>query len=393
VRTRVLPSTGVDRDPTWVTARASSRAEHRHEVRRTTLVAGAIALAALPAWTLFDRTLVPASAGSFLAARLVGEGVVAVLWLALLWRRTGARWPTTLSLLTVSSVALAIAWMVPRASGQVDAYLLGLSLPIFTTGFLVVWRWWMGTILSLVTAVGLAVSAVTAPAGLDRRQVTTAAFYLGTAAALSLASQVYRDRQRWQHHLTQAALDQEQRRNESLVEELELLSRQDPLTSLANRRAFEEHLTGAYLTARRSHRPLSLLVVDVDRFKEVNDLGGHVHGDSVLRAIAAVLDGATGPEHFVARLGGDEFAIVCPDTSLAQAVELAAGVHEGLREMPVEGALRVTCSIGAAELERGDASTASLYRRADAAMYEAKVLRDGTRCAEPGAARGPTPAT
>jgi diguanylate cyclase (GGDEF)-like protein len=365
-------------------ARSSHEVEQRSETRRTTLVAGGIAMAALPAWAAFDRLVMPAQAPSFLVARLLSMGAVALVCLALWWRPVGERFPEVLSLLAVLTVELTIAWMIPRATGQLEAYLLGMSLAIYATAFLVVWRWWMGAVLAVTTAVALTAFSATAPVGLDRRQTTIAAFYLGTAMALSLVSQVYRERQRWQHHLTQAALEHERCRNEILVDELEQLSREDPLTSVGNRRAWDERLTAEYLVARRSGRPLSVLIVDIDRFKSINDLGGHILGDSALRAIAVVLSEAAGSQHFVARPGGDEFAVLCPDTSLAAAAELAAGIHAALPGDPLLHRLSITCSIGAAELEREDRSTASLYRRADAAMYEAKAVRGATRCAEPG---------
>ncbi|HEX2575208.1 MAG TPA: GGDEF domain-containing protein, partial [Aquihabitans sp.] len=175
-------------------------------------------------------------------------------------------------------------------------------------------------------------------------------------------------------------------RNADLVEELEQLSREDPLTSLGNLRAWDEVLTASYLTARRTGRPLSVLIVDVDRFKSINDLGGHVLGDSALRAIAQVLREVVSPPCFVARPGGDEFAIVCPGTPLTAAAELAREIHHGFRGHPLLERLAATCSIGVAELEAADSSTASLYRRADAAMYQAKGVGGRTCCAEFGQA-------
>jgi diguanylate cyclase (GGDEF)-like protein len=378
-----LQSTGADADPALLAdARIALREEQRREIRRTTLLGGVVAIAALPAWSVFDLLLVPEEAHSFLMARLVGLCVLAVLWVVL-WRRPTGRWPVVLSLATVSTVEVTIAWMVPRVGTQLDAYLLGMSLAIYATAFLITWRWWMGAALAAITAAATAASSLTAPVGLSARQATITAFYLGTAFALALVSQIYREHQLWRQHLTQAALGRERARNGVLVDELEQISRQDPLTGLANRRAWDEALAAEDLKARRGDRAPSLLVIDVDRFKAINDLGGHTTGDAALRAIAAVLADTAEDGHFVARPGGDEFTILCPATSQADAICLAEHIHAALAADPLLDELGTTCSIGLAELDAQDSSTAALYRRADDAMYLAKRSSDATRSALP----------
>jgi diguanylate cyclase (GGDEF)-like protein len=204
---------------------------------------------------------------------------------------------------------------------------------------------------------------------------------------LAIVAQVYRGRKGWQQHVTQAELEAERLRNEVLVSELDQLTREDPLTSVGNRRAWEERLTGEFLRARRSGRPLSVIVCDFDHFKEVNDLHGHSVGDAVLRSGAAVLAERVRPADFVARLGGDEFAILCPETPLDGAVRLASDVGERIRSAIWPAGIDMTCSIGVAELDHGDRTTEDLYHRADCALYEAKRARDTLRCAEPSAGR------
>ncbi|QYG91472.1 GGDEF domain-containing protein [Iamia sp. SCSIO 61187] len=365
---------------------AASAADRRRETRDTTLIAGLVALAALPLWTTFDAVLVPARAGEFLVARLLGEAAIGLVWLALRWRRVGERWPEQLSLLMVVALELTIAWMVPQAGAEVEAYLLGLTLPFFATAFLVVWRWPMTVVLAVVTAVAIAVSSIGADPGLTGQQVTTAAFYGLTAVALVISAQVYRERRRWQHHLTQTALESERTRNAALVEELEQLSREDPLTAVGNRRAWDERLTAEMLRARRRGRPLSVIICDLDHFKAVNDRGGHILGDAVLRTSAALVSDLVRETDFVARLGGDEFAVLCPDTSLTHAADVASSIRDAIRGEAFGRGATMTCSIGVAELERGDASTEALCHRADGALYEAKIHRDTVRCAVPTAA-------
>jgi diguanylate cyclase (GGDEF)-like protein len=363
---------------------AEYRAQQRRETRDSTLLAGVVALVALPLWAAFDQVLVPARADDFLVARLAAEVVIALTGVALWRRRTGERWAEPLSFLIVASLLASIAWMVPRTGDQLEAYLLGMSLPIYATAFLVVWRWPMTVALTGFTAVALAVSALGVDPALDSRQITTTAFYLGTVSAMTIAAQVYRERKRWQQHVTQTALEAERHRNAVLVEELEQLSREDPLTSVGNRRAWDERLTGEVLRARRSGRPLSVIVCDLDHFKAVNDRSGHAVGDSVLRTTTAVLAERIRGTDFLARLGGDELAILCPDTSLAAAATLGADIRDGIRTAPFAAGVTMTCSIGVAELERDDPNGEVLCHRADGALYDAKTVRDTVRCAEPG---------
>ncbi|WP_158373555.1 putative bifunctional diguanylate cyclase/phosphodiesterase [Cellulosimicrobium cellulans] len=153
-------------------------------------------------------------------------------------------------------------------------------------------------------------------------------------------------------------------------------ARTDPLTGVANRRALLEQL-GAVASGPRG----ALLVIDLDRFKEVNDRFGHAVGDGVIRSAAARLAGAVDGRGVVARLGGDEFAVALPDADEDAAVELARVVLRTLtRTIGVEGrVVRLEASIGVATTAVGARDAAGLLRRADAAMYDAKQAGGGVR--------------
>ena len=364
---------------------AAFRAQLRSEARATTLIAGLIAAVVWPAWAVYDRIVVPEDASRFLVVRIVAEIAILVACLLLWSPRIGGRWPEQMSLVTVAIPEIAIAWMIPRAGTQMEGYLLGISLAIYATAYLLMWRWQMTLLLVAVTGAALAAFSPGAEPGLDAAGVATITFYLATASALSIVAQVYRERKEWQQHVLCAELEAERTRNEVLVNELDQLTREDPLTSVGNRRAWEERLTGEFLRARRSERPLSLIVCDFDHFKAVNDLHGHATGDAVLRLGAALLAGRVRPSDFVARLGGDEFAILCPDTSLAAAAALASDIGDRTRRTGFPGGIAMTCSMGVAELDLTDKTIEDLYHRADCALYDAKTARDTMRCAEPGA--------
>lgn len=148
----------------------------------------------------------------------------------------------------------------------------------------------------------------------------------------------------------------------------------DALTGLPNRRALEEALARALAAAAREGAPLAALVLDLDRFKDVNDRHGHAAGDAVLRVAAARARGALRGADLLARIGGEELAAVLPGADLAAALEAAERIRAAVAAGPVEfagAAIPVTVSIGAAAWAPGE-DGAALLARADARLYEAK---------------------
>lgn len=165
--------------------------------------------------------------------------------------------------------------------------------------------------------------------------------------------------------------------NAYLYEQLRLLAATDSLTRLYNHRHYMVRLESAIKQARRHHRPLSVLMMDLDHFKRINDTYGHQQGDKVLQAFAAVLQRTAREEDTLARYGGEEFAAVLPDTSVHGAVRLAERIRERLSALEFEhpaGSFRVSVSIGAAELSDAIRSAEDFSSLADLALYEAKAL-------------------
>ncbi len=170
--------------------------------------------------------------------------------------------------------------------------------------------------------------------------------------------------------------------NERLQENMEIqhrLARTDALTGLPNRRYIEEALTAEVARAHRHGGPLAVAMVDVDHFKDVNDVNGHAAGDETLRVIASMARGIARSSDLVGRFGGDEFTFILPQTDLEGAAEL---VWRLVREVRGKWTTpRVTLSVGVAELAPGE-SAESLLARADAALYQAKEAgRDTVRLA------------
>jgi len=162
------------------------------------------------------------------------------------------------------------------------------------------------------------------------------------------------------------------------------LAETDPLTGLANRRAFDRCLAAEWRRAARERAPVSLLIVDVDRFKSYNDLYGHPAGDAAIALVAAELARfAQRPGDLAARYGGEEFAIILSGTDAAGAARVAEGVRARIEELalPHEASpprRRLTVSIGHASAVpapagEGAAAEAGLVAAADAALYAAKL--------------------
>lgn len=170
------------------------------------------------------------------------------------------------------------------------------------------------------------------------------------------------------------SLQAEIRARRTLEEELKELAITDPGTGVMNRRGLFQAIEEALA---RGTSPLSLLVIDLDHFKGVNDTYGHAGGDCVLREFARVCREIVRPGDAVGRLGGEEFAVVLPATGLDEARRIAERIREAvaLRAIPVSkgGPIEVTASMGLA-VHRQDELLDALMVRADSAMYEAKCL-------------------
>jgi diguanylate cyclase (GGDEF)-like protein len=163
------------------------------------------------------------------------------------------------------------------------------------------------------------------------------------------------------------------RRLRSSQQELARLATQDQLTGVLNARAFADRLTQELERNRRYPRPLSLLYLDLDNFKVINDSHGHQTGDAVLRLVADAMRTSVRTADVVGRLGGDEFAVLMPETDAQLADAAAKRLAASLRTV-FKGTPSVTASIGVVSCSATDANTDDLLRRADQAMYDAKKL-------------------
>lgn len=154
------------------------------------------------------------------------------------------------------------------------------------------------------------------------------------------------------------------------------LSNTDPLTQLSNRRCLMETLEREIKRSERSGAPVSLVMLDIDHFKQVNDTYGHQQGDTVLKAVADLLRQHLRQYDMAARFGGEEFSLVLPTTDLEQATEVAERLRTRVATIPFKSSLQnltLSVSLGVATYPHGTVRTVDdLIREADYALYEAK---------------------
>jgi diguanylate cyclase (GGDEF)-like protein len=173
-------------------------------------------------------------------------------------------------------------------------------------------------------------------------------------------------------------------RNAELLQELHEHGLQDGLTGCFNRTHAIDSLEIELKRARRTKRPLSVLMFDLDSFKLVNDRYGHLCGDAVLAAVGDRMRAATRAGDLKCRYGGDEFIVLLPETPLAGAKLVCENLRRAMEKDPIrwaEGAVNVTASFGVTEIQNGETDPLAIVARVDAALYHAKRQGRNRVCA------------
>jgi diguanylate cyclase (GGDEF)-like protein len=167
----------------------------------------------------------------------------------------------------------------------------------------------------------------------------------------------------------------EKKENNRKLEELTNLTVRDDLTGLFNSRQFNNHITQEIDRSNRYFRPLSLILLDIDNFKSLNDTYGHLFGDKILSGIGEIIKSAIRIQDTAYRYAGDEFTIILPETELEKAIAVAERVRQAIENetqlLSHPKPLTVTVSIGVVEY-LADEEIKSFVHRADSAMYESK---------------------
>ena len=157
--------------------------------------------------------------------------------------------------------------------------------------------------------------------------------------------------------------------------ELRRVATKDRLTGVLTRLGFDVELVREIKRHKRSGKALSLIAVDLDKFKSINDKNGHLVGDTVLRSITKCIQEGLRPSDIVGRIGGDEFVVAVPETNLAGARIVAERIRRNISAFTIykdESEISLSASFGLAEYLRDDLSWIDIFARADAALYEAK---------------------
>lgn len=163
-------------------------------------------------------------------------------------------------------------------------------------------------------------------------------------------------------------------RHKELLEKLAKLERLviiDALTELYNYRYFQEAFTKEVYRAKRYARNVSLMIIDIDNFKQINDTLGHTFGNTIIKQIANILVASTRKANIVCRYGGDEFIVILPETDEKQVIRLANRLRKAILNQT-----EVTVSIGAGTLPKDAKTTKGLFNKTDRALYRAKEKKN-----------------
>jgi diguanylate cyclase (GGDEF)-like protein len=266
-------------------------------------------------------------------------------------------------------IGLLIAIMAWLDDGYESPYYAGLNLVILGASFLFAWplRLSLGFNALLYGMYMAPLLFGSIPIDDPGVSLTNQSFLLSTILITVVAQQYRLAQERRDYISTQ--------HQQVLLRHAEVLAATDPLTGLYNRRQF--FTLGAYEVPRalRLNQHLSLLAIDVDYFKRINDTHGHLMGDELLRAAARISQSSLREQDILARLGGDEFVVLLPDTNIHEAALVAERIRhstEGLSDRAGQFPSRVTVSIGVADLTPDIPDLDALLSRCDEALYAAK---------------------
>lgn len=278
---------------------------------------------------------------------LVSAGLAAVGGIAFLLARTPA--PARLLYAVPALGVVLLTTPMVLTHGTTPTGVLLLTWPILFAGYLLPRRVAWATLVVVLVAFGFVAA--------------TGSVLEPTRAWLELAASA---------NVTLVVVLRLRRQTERLRSELTRQARTDPLTGLDNRRAFSAAMDREYARHQRSGRPLSLISVDIDHFKRINDSLGHATGDATLRSLGALLASQIRPFDAVGRLGGEEFAVLITDCSPEQAHRRAQALVATVRSASAGWEVPITVSAGTATFPDHATTPETLFAIADEAMYQAK---------------------
>lgn len=331
------------------------------------------------AFGILDAVIFPEEKGKMWLIRyglVVPSGIIFLFLTYKLKKDTAVEYLHALLVVLAGLGMLAMIFFAPHEKAYV--YLPGLMLVVFYTYSFSALRFYYASLSALIITFLYPVIDIMF-IGTEKDFFISNLFFLGTSNLLGMPVAYLLERHVRKDFLLTMLLAFEKRKTERLNVRLRDMSYIDGLTGVPNRRRFEEFLEREWKRAKRTGRPISLLMIDIDFFKDYNDLLGHLQGDECLKKVAQLLaDHIREDTDLVARYGGEEFAVVLPETDLKQAVRVAERIRKDIQgeciPHPASKASQcVTVSIGVASfVPRGDLRKEVLIRMADKALYKAK---------------------
>ena len=323
-----------------------------------------------PLFWILDWVVLPDWIGSTLWLRLLATLYTIGIWV-MTFRRGDLIYRYTDPLAV--SVGVLIGWLISILTwldnGYESPYYAGLNLVILGCTFLFAWplRRSLGFIL-LIYGFYMAPFLFGIIPVHEPGVAITNQFFLLSTMLISVTTQ--------QHRLTQERKDYFAIQHHRVqLEQAQVLAATDPLTGLYNRRKFFSLGTYELGRARRLNKPLSVLAIDVDDFKQFNDTYGHQVGDDVLRMVAHAFQSSLRQDDILARIGGDEFMALLPSTDLREAAAIAGRIQNTMQNLSIQTAqvsLQATLSVGIAPLTEDIVDLDALLLRTDEALYGAK---------------------
>mgnify|MGYP001766411163 CR=1 FL=1 len=349
--------------------------------RRAAIAAGSIGLLILQCFTLAVIVTLPADQiwsklDFFLALDILVGAVLAGIVVA---RRHRSLDAMLVSSLVVVSLIVSLSYHFDDTEMAHFGLMCYIFVPVVTNSMLrMLFR--HALTVNAAALVFFTVAVLTKPGVPSHVQITALLLIYGCAAMTLWANHRndHDERLAFLFLTREKLIAAERQRQADTLRELSIL---DPLTSIANRRGFEERFGPLVERCRREERPIAVMMIDIDHFKAFNDHYGHLRGDACLRNVAQTLAGQLrGPDDLIARVGGEEFAVVAPGLADGEVTGFLARLHGAVAHLAIPhdgvagGSKRlISVSIGCA-LARPDqrGSWASVVARADRALYEAK---------------------
>ncbi len=279
--------------------------------------------------------------------------------------------------------------MALDASNTSRIYLAGILLVIFYAYVFATLRFWYALVVALVLSLSHFLTDVVWLHA-DTAEIIVDSFFLVTANAVGLMGSYVVETFTRRAYLQSRTITRERRELEAANAELRRLSSQDDLTRLPNRRSFFEAYDREWRRCMRDKRPIAILMIDVDRFKDYNDRFGHQAGDRCLQKVAERLGRvARRPGDVAARYGGEEFVILLADTDVSEALQIGEEVRADVENsapcsLGENGAAGLTISVGLASLVPNGGNGDDLLARADRALYKAKNAGRNQVCVDSG---------